>query len=66
MDPYASDRDLNSMVKGWFVDEMPDLDQRNEFLATYLIQNTTVVDRIFRYRRNSYGYASIPLQRIYG
>ncbi|KPQ00660.1 MAG: glycosidase [Bacteroidetes bacterium HLUCCA01] len=40
MDPYASDRDLNSMVKGWFVDEMPDLDQRNEFLATYLIQNT--------------------------
>lgn len=40
MDPYASERDLNSTVKGWFVDEMPDLDQRNEFLAMYLIQNT--------------------------
>lgn len=40
MDPYASDFDRNSTVKGWFVDEMPDLDQRNEFLATYLIQNT--------------------------
>jgi len=40
MDPYASERDLNSTIKGWFVDEMPDLDQRNEFLATYLIQNT--------------------------
>lgn len=40
MDPYASDRDLNSTVKGWFVDEMPDLDQRNPLLATYLIQNT--------------------------
>ncbi len=40
MDPYASERDRNSTVKGWFVDEMPDLDQRNEFLATYLIQNT--------------------------
>lgn len=40
MDPYASDFDKNSTVKGWFVDEMPDLDQRNPFLATYLIQNT--------------------------
>lgn len=40
MDPYASERDYDTMVKGWFVDEMPDLDQRNEFLATYLIQNT--------------------------
>ncbi len=40
MDPYASDRDRNSTIKGWFVDEMPDLDQRNPLLATYLIQNT--------------------------
>lgn len=40
MDPYAAERDLNSTIKGWFVDQMPDLDQRNEFLATYLIQNT--------------------------
>jgi len=40
MDPYASERDLNSTIKGWFVDEMPDLDQRNEYLATYMIQNT--------------------------
>lgn len=40
MDPYASERDLNSTIKGWFVDEMPDLDQRNALLSTYLIQNT--------------------------
>jgi len=40
MDPYASNHDRNSTVKGWFVDEMPDLDQRNPLLATYLIQNT--------------------------
>lgn len=40
MDPYASDFDRNAMVKGWFVDEMPDLDQRNEFVVNYLIQNT--------------------------
>lgn len=40
MDPYASMADLNSMVKGWFVDEMPDLNQRNPLVADYLIQNT--------------------------
>ncbi|TVQ65613.1 MAG: glycosyl hydrolase [Balneolaceae bacterium] len=40
MDPYASQADLNSMVQGWFVDEMPDLNQRNPLLADYLIQNT--------------------------
>lgn len=40
MDPYASEADYNSTVKGWFVDEMPDLNQRNPLLADYLIQNT--------------------------
>ena len=40
MDPYASETDYNSTVKGWFVDEMPDLDQRNKLLTDYLIQNT--------------------------
>ena len=28
------------MNQGWFVKEMPDLNQRNPFLATYLIQNS--------------------------
>jgi neopullulanase len=40
MDPYASEYDFNSTVKGWFVVDMPDLDQRNELVANYLIQNT--------------------------
>ncbi|MDX1592357.1 MAG: glycoside hydrolase family 13 protein [Balneolaceae bacterium] len=40
MDPYASDYDYESTVKGWFVTDMPDLNQKNELLATYLIQNT--------------------------
>jgi glycosidase len=39
-DPYASQSDMDRLVKGWFVKEMPDLDQRNELLADYLIQNT--------------------------
>ena len=28
------------MNQGWFVKQMPDLNQRNPFLATYLIQNS--------------------------
>ncbi len=40
MDPYASDYDYNATVQGWFVVDMPDLDQRNELVANYLIQNT--------------------------
>ena len=39
-DPYASEYDRNKMVNGWFVSEMPDLNQKNELLATYLKQNT--------------------------
>jgi glycosidase len=30
----------NNVTDGWFTDYMPDLNQRNPFLATYLIQNT--------------------------
>ena len=40
MDPYSSEDDYNSLVKAWFVDEMPDLNQENPLVADYLIQNT--------------------------
>lgn len=40
MDPYASDFDKNLMTKGWFDKTMPDLNQNNDLLLTYLIQNT--------------------------
>ncbi|MDQ8202909.1 glycoside hydrolase family 13 protein [Pelagicoccus sp. SDUM812003] len=39
-DPYASQADKDRLIKGWFVPYMPDLNQRNELLADYLIQNT--------------------------
>ena len=39
-DPHASDIDARMMTDGWFVPAMPDLNQRNPFLATYLIQNS--------------------------
>ena len=40
MDPYASDFDRERMLTGWFDTPMPDLNQQNEILAEYLIQNS--------------------------
>ena len=60
LDPYASKVDLRETVDGWFVSTMPDLNQRNEHLMTYLIQNsewwieTVGIDGI---RMDTYPYA---------
>jgi neopullulanase len=40
MDPYASDFDRERMLTGWFDRPMPDLNQHNEILANYLVQNS--------------------------
>ena len=40
IDPHASEYDRKKTTDGWFVKTMPDLNQDNEFLATYLIQNS--------------------------
>ena len=59
-DPYASKVDLKETVEGWFVPTMPDLNQRNPHLMTYLIQNskwwieTVGIDGI---RMDTYPYA---------
>ena len=39
-DLYASEFDKKRLNDGWFVDTMPDLNQRNPFMAKYLIQNS--------------------------
>lgn len=39
-DQYASKYDKALMNQGWFVPQMPDLNQKNPYLATYLIQNS--------------------------
>lgn len=40
MDPHAPASEVDRLVDGWFVPTMPDLNQRNAHLATYLIQNS--------------------------
>lgn len=39
-DPYASDFDKDKMLRGWFDVTMADLNQKNPFVANYLIQNS--------------------------
>jgi glycosidase len=39
-DPYGSSYDRTLNTDGWFDIHMPDLNQKNELLADYLIQNT--------------------------
>ena len=39
-DTHAAPEDAILFTDGWFVETMPDLNQRNPFLATYLIQNS--------------------------
>ena len=59
-DPYASETDMRETVDGWFVATMPDLNQRNRHVMTYLIQNsiwwieTAGIDGI---RMDTYPYA---------
>lgn len=37
-DPYVSDLDANLNFNGWFVRDMPDMNQNNPFMITYLKQ----------------------------
>lgn len=39
-DKYASKKDRDAMSQGWFVPSMPDLNQRNPFMARYITQNS--------------------------
>lgn len=39
-DPHAAEFDKIKMQNGWFDTNMPDLNQNNEFLANYLVQNS--------------------------
>lgn len=61
-DPYVSDYDLDHTVNGWFVQAMPDLNQRNPHLMKYLIQNSIwwiESSKINGIRMDTYPYADL-------
>lgn len=38
-DPYASQEDRKNFTGGWFTENMPDMNQKNPYVATYQTQN---------------------------
>ena len=59
-DPYASKIDSAQFTDGWFVDSMPDLNQRHPLLAAYLIQNSiwwVEYANLSGIREDTYSYA---------
>ena len=60
MDPHAPQSEKDILIEGWFSGGMPDLNQRNRHLATYLIQNSIwwiEYARIDGIRMDTYPYA---------
>lgn len=58
-DPYASAADRNVLLDGWFTPFLPDLNLRNPFLATYLIQHAIWSTELFSldaWRVDTYKY----------
>jgi glycosidase len=59
MDPYASATEKSTNVDGWFVQTMPDLNQNNSHIATYLKQLYlwwAEAARLSGYRIDTYPY----------
>lgn len=59
-DIHASEYDKKHFNDGWFVETMPDLNQNNKFMSTYLIQNAIwwiEYSGIKGYRVDTYPYA---------
>ncbi|GAB3338965.1 glycoside hydrolase family 13 protein [Larkinella ripae] len=58
-DPYSSASDRKVLLDGWFTPFLPDLNLRNPFLATYLIQHAVWCTELFSldaWRVDTYKY----------
>ncbi len=67
-DPYASQADRSNFTTGWFTDFMPDLNQTNPLVATYLIQNNIwwiEYAGLSGLRVDTYGYSDKPFLTEY-
>jgi glycosidase len=62
-DPHGAEIDRKVLLDGWFTPFLPDLNQRNPFLATYLIQHAIWSTEIFSvdaWRIDTYKYNDQP------
>ena len=63
LDPHTSEIDKKTTSDGWFVPFLPDLNQRNPFVANYLIQNALWQVEEFgidSWRIDTYMYNDMP------
>lgn len=68
-DPHAVKQDLAGFNEGWFSPGMPDLNQRNPHLATYLIQNSLwwiEYAGLSGIREDTFGYADASFLSAWG
>jgi glycosidase len=68
-DPHAAPQDRAGFVEGWFSPGMPDLNQRNPHLATYLIQNSLwwiEYAGLSGIREDTFGYADSEFLGAWG
>jgi neopullulanase len=68
MDPYAAEADRKIMADGWFVPTMPDLNQRNPLVASYLTQNAIWWVEAFGidgYRVDTYAYSDLAFEEAF-
>lgn len=62
MDPYAARTDLDRYQRGWFDNHMPDVNQKNQIMANFLIQNTIWFIEYFKLnglRIDTYSYSDL-------
>lgn len=65
-DPYVADIEKFEMTDGWFVDTMADMNQRNSFLADYLIQNSIwwiEYAKLDGIRQDTYPYPDVEMMK---
>lgn len=66
LDPHAPQSEKDILLDGWFSGGMPDLNQRNKYLADYLIQNSIwwiEYSRIDGIRMDTYPYADYQFMK---
>jgi glycosidase len=62
-DPHGAEADKKELLDGWFTPFLPDLNQRNPFLANYLIQHAIWSTELFSldaWRIDTYKYNDQP------